>query len=43
MAGITYFDFVIVYPQINQVGGLAANDDFVVTGMFELRSKKSAK
>ena len=43
MAGIPDFDFVIVDPQIDQIGGLAADDDFIVAGMLELRSKKTAE
>src|SRR4030067_2158803 len=30
MTGITYFYFVILYPHINQIWGLAANDHFVI-------------
>ena len=43
MAGVTDFYFVIVYPQINQAGGFAANDDFVITGMFQFRSEISSE
>ncbi len=34
MRGITYFYFVIVYPHINQIWGLATKDDFVITGIL---------
>ncbi len=41
MTGIADLHLLIVYPQINQAGGLAANDDLVVTGMFQFRSKET--
>ena len=41
MRGIPYFYFVIVYPQINQIGGLAAKDHFVITGILQFRCPKS--
>ena len=43
MAGIPDFNFVVVDPQINKIGGFSANNDFVVAGMLQFRSKKSAK
>ena len=43
MPGIANFDFVIVDPQIDEFGGLAANDDFVIASMFQFRSKKTAE
>ncbi len=43
MAGIADFNLVVVDVQVDQTGRLAAKDDFVVTGMFQLGSEKPAK
>ena len=37
MGGIAYFDLVIVDPQIDQIGGFAAQDHFVITGILQFR------
>ena len=42
MAGIPYFDLVIVDPQIDQIGGLAAQDHLVITGMLQFRRPKAS-
>ena len=41
MGCISYFYLVIVDPQINQIGGLAAQDHFVITGILQFRCPKS--
>ena len=41
MRGITDFHLVIVYPYIDKLGGLAAKDHFVITGILQFRGPKS--
>ena len=42
MRCISNFHPVIVYPQVYEVVGFAADDNFVVAGMFHLRPEISA-
>ena len=40
--GVANLDFVVVNPDIDQVGGLSFDDDFVVARVFQLRPPEAA-
>ena len=42
MGGVPDFHFVVVDPQIDQIGGFAAEDHFVIAGILQLRRPESA-